>query len=200
MGRRIGALAGVMVAGMLASGCSLFDEIHGRYRMDIGATSPSSPWLAAWTAEPSELDQGLLNLAGSECRTLGGDTAPRERVVTDQRGPDAVAILWADADQTMFCLAARTYGSVHSHILGGFMTDAGAVGQLTTVDGECGNPTLVTGFVPAGTDSLVIETASGREVTASVAGGRFLAWWPGPDRPVALRTEHSIADLVDGVC
>lgn len=200
MGRRIGVLAGVVAAGMLVAGCNLFEELHGFYRMDLGAVSASSPWLATWTAEPTEPDQGLLNLAGAQCRSIGGDPAPQDRLIADQRGPDAVAILWADDDETMYCLAARTYGSVHGHILGGFMTDAGAGGELSVADGECGTATLVTGFVPDGTESLVIETESGREVSASVADGRYLAWWPGPDAPVTLRTEDSTVAVGLGPC
>jgi hypothetical protein len=178
----------------------------------MGTSSPRSWWrselsalpvplaasvISGWSEVPTTADQGLADAAEPMCVSEAGANHLRDDlVIRDQRGPDAAAYLWADGREAMYCLVTRDVdGNVDMHLLGG---SESRTGQLTTTDVTCGSPTLVAGTVPAGTEQLVIETRGGLEVTASVADGRFLAWWPGRDDPVALRTDTTIADLVGG--
>jgi len=148
---------------------------------------------------PGEPDQAVVNAAARVCLDLAGDASRRrDLLIVDQRGPDAVALLWVDGDETTYCLAARAAdATVQVHALGG---STSRTGQLTPTDVACESPTVVAGTVPAGTGSLIVETRGGLAVSASVADGRFLAWWPGREDPVALRTETSIADLAQRWC
>jgi hypothetical protein len=203
MERRVGALAGILLVAQLVGGCALlggrYSHSHWAYGVADDSPAERDDAAASWTAEPGDPDQELLDGATPACLDLAGDASGnRQLLIVDQRGPRAAALLWTDGDEAIYCLVARAAdGSVRVHALGGSTSQTG---QLATTDVTCEAPTLVTGTVPAGTDSLVVETRAGLAVTASVAGGRFLAWWPGRDDPVALRTETSIADLAQRWC
>jgi hypothetical protein len=201
MGRRIAGLTAIMAVALLASGCALLGgrSSHAHWRYEGPGHDRAGDPGTSWTAQPREPDQELVNDAARACLDLAGDgSGSRWLLIVDQRGPDAAALLWNDGDETTYCLVSRAAdGTVQVDVLGG---STSRTGQLTTTDVACESPTVVAGTVPDGTDSLVVETRAGLSVTATVAGGRFLAWWPGRDDPVALRTGTSIADLAQRWC
>ncbi len=148
---------------------------------------------------PGEPDQAVVNAAARVCLDLAGDASRRrDLLIVDQRGPDAVALLWVDGDETTYCLAARAAdATVQVHALGG---STSRTGQLTPTDVACESPTVVAGTVPAGTGSSSSRRAEASRSARASLMGVFLAWWPGREDPVALRTETSIADLAQRWC
>lgn len=198
MGRRIGVLTAIVAVALLVGGCALLGgrSSHHHWRYGAPAAQGADP-AASWTAQPGPPDQELVDDATRACLDLAGD-GHRRLLIVDQRGPDAAALLWTDGAETTYCLAARAADdSVLVHALGG---STSRTGQLTITDVACDTPTVVAGTVPAGTESLVVETRAGLAVTASVAGRRFLAWWPGRDDPVALHNGSSIVELAQRWC
>jgi hypothetical protein len=202
---------GIVAAGLLASGCGLVSSRlagEGEGFMLINGVPVGSPTpLQGWTAEPTEPDPTLLADAAQLClepfRQIAGDVDLSEHLlIQDQRGPDGAGFMWTDGDDAGWCFVSRSAdGGAHLQAVGWTLANNMTPGSMLMVTTHhCGPPTVVEGVVPAGTESLVIETEAGKAVTASVADGRFMAWWPEADNPVWLRTESTEADFLLSLC
>jgi hypothetical protein len=187
-----------MLAAGLVGGCAFAGGDGLELTGSVGASSgiPAGASSAAdgitlddtgWTAKPITPDPALLAEAERLC--LDDMRLPGMRgklVIQDQRGPDAAAFLWFDGSREAFCLVARDNGRTAAFDT--WITAAGPGGtSFAVTDMGCGAATVMVGTVAPGTVRLVIETAAGRHVDASLADGRFVAWWPGRDEVVSTR-------------
>ena len=188
--RRLTVVAGALVVASVVSGCALLGPVgwtsHAPLETAAPAGSPAptaGPDANGWTAVPTAPDPSFLAAAMRICPGLAGRTLTL--LIQDQRGPGGAAFLWTEGDTDFQCFVGRADGRDHVQaISAGSGWPPGSPLQLTGTD--CGPPTVVIGSSGPGTTAVTIDTASGRTVTASVAGGRFVAWWPGEDDPVAI--------------
>jgi len=179
-------------------GCGLLGPGSGRvdtYTLDAG-TGASDAALGrsptGWTSEPTTPDPAFLADSGTQCEDnlTSGDGA-QEMLRTaarlqDQRGPDGAAFLWT-GDSTAYCFLGRTSeGNLQSPF--GAWREKVLSGPLAIEGNEPGPPAMVTGAVDPAAAAVEIETASGQLLRATTGGGRFVAWWPGTDRLVAVRS------------
>jgi len=188
--RRLTVVAGALVVASVVSGCALLGPVGWTSHAPLETAAPAgSPAPAAgpdsigWTALPTAPDPSFLAAAMRICPGLAGRTLTR--FVQDQRGPGGAAFVWTEGDTDFQCFVGRTDGRDHVQaISAGSGWPEGSPLQLTGTD--CGPPTVVTGNSGPGTTAVTIQTVSGRTVTASVADGRFVAWWPGEDDSVSI--------------
>lgn len=140
-----------------------------------------SPWLE-YSCDPQRFSEGSQPTDGPNPSTIGAV----EPVLVERRG-DLVLMVQAGADGWLSCL-------VNEAGWGGFRSLAGDPDHLTGVFGE--SVTSTDTYEPQGerwvatagqvSDDVVrveITLATGYEVTASVAGGFYAAWWPSIDEP-----------------
>lgn len=203
MSRMHSLLAPAVLALVLVTtgGCAMLGVGAGRVDTFTLSGDPTGPdeteeslgrTPAGWTAEPTAPDAALLAAAKAGCNdSFSGDADQQEllrsgALLQDQRGPDGAAFLWT-GESTAYCFIGRThagdlrspFGSWREHPFGG---------PLAIEGDEPGPPAMVTGAVDPAAAAVEIETASGLLLRATVGGGRFVAWWPGADRLVAVRS------------
>ena len=107
-----------------------------------------------------------------DCRTRGVPTAP------PSCGP---------GESTAYCFLGRTSeGNLQSPF--GAWREKVLSGPLAIEGNEPGPPAMVTGAVDPAAAAVEIETASGLLLRATTGDGRFVAWWPGADPLVAVRS------------
>jgi hypothetical protein len=142
----------------------------------IALVSGATSAFAGWRAAPTPPRPGQLAQADQAC---GADLGTP--VLTDTRGPYTAAI-YASSTTSDLCLSGNGVSMSSSftsaapvnvaagqiHPGGGGMRDS-AGNALTLVDGRTG----------AGVTAVTIELRDGSSVQATVAGGWYLAWWPG---------------------
>jgi hypothetical protein len=138
--------------------------------------SGAAPAFAGWRAAPTTPAPGQLAQAAQACgQGLGSP------VLTDSRGPYTASI-YADSTTSNVCLSGSGVSMSYSSTspapasvaagqiqLGGGGTRDASGDALTLVDGRTG----------AGVTGVTIERSDGSSVQATVAGGWYLAWWPG---------------------
>jgi hypothetical protein len=138
--------------------------------------SSAGPAFAGWQPAPTIPGPGQLAQAAQACgQDLGSP------VLNDSRGPYTASI-YANSTTSDLCLkgdgvsvsSSSTLDSAASvpagHIqIGGGGTRDSAGDALTLVDGRAG----------AGVTAVKVERSDGSSVEATVAGGWYLAWWPG---------------------
>jgi hypothetical protein len=138
--------------------------------------SSAAPAFAGWEPTPGAPTPGQLAQAGQACgQDLGSP------VLTDSRGPYTASI-YANSTTSDRCLSGNGISMSSSSTsaapvsvapgqieLGGGGTRDSAGDALTLVDGRTG----------AGVAAVTIERSDGSSVQATVAGGWYLAWWPG---------------------
>ena len=138
--------------------------------------SSAAPAFAGWQPTPSTPPPGQLAQAAQACgQDLGNP------VLTDSRGPYTAAI-YANSTTGELCLSGNGVSMSSSSTSsapasvpagqiqpGGGGTRDSAGNALTRVDGRTG----------AGVTAVTIELSDGSSVQATVAGGWYLAWWPG---------------------
>jgi hypothetical protein len=138
--------------------------------------SSAAPAFAGWQPNPGAPTPGQLAQAGQACGQGLGSPA-----LTDSRGPYTASI-YADSTTSDLCLSGDGVSMSSSSTsaaparvaagqieLGGGGTRDSAGDALTLVDGRTG----------AGVTAVTIERSDGSSVQATVAGGWYLAWWPG---------------------
>ncbi len=156
---------------------------------------------AGWTAEPTTPDPAFLAAAGPACEDnlTGNDVQQLLRtgaLLQDQRGPDGAAFLWT-GESTAYCFIGRTPdGTLQSPY--GAWREVVLDGPLALEGIEPGPPGMVTGAVDPAAAAVEVETASGLKLRATIGGGRFVAWWPGTDRLVAVRSLATDGTMLQG--
>ncbi|MGC4936737.1 hypothetical protein [Kribbella sp. DT2] len=153
---------------------------------------PASAY-ASWTAVPRAValpaDSSRLAPCLSSIPAEPGATVDADRfkpVVVEERG-DFTAALLGDGGSVMVCIydeTTRSTGRVSADALpaGASVSLLANGGSLDEGDGA----RYVFGPVAAGVEKVKVVTTDGTEVTASVAGGYFLAWWPAPAGPATV--------------
>jgi hypothetical protein len=172
----------------------------------IGAP-PSA--FASWNAVPTAPDPALVSAVIASCHEpVASDASADERayqetlrslpqVAVDQRGT-AAAVLFAERQAqglaVMVCLgAANGSGTITTAGSGGAIgvRETPASGPLhlfgTTSIWSSGGIALTTaeGSVEPGVDKVVVSRGSGGDVTATIEGEFWVAWWPGDAKMVA---------------
>jgi hypothetical protein len=138
--------------------------------------SSAAPAFAGWNATPTAPAPGQLAQAAQTCgQNLGSP------VLTDSRGPYTAAI-YADSNTSDVCLSGD--GVSMSSSSTPQAPAAVAAGQIEANGGgtrdSAGNAlTLVDGRTGAGVTAVTVDRSDGSSVQATVAGGWYLAWWPG---------------------
>jgi hypothetical protein len=138
--------------------------------------SSAAPAFAGWQPTPSTPAPGQLAQAAQTCgQDLGSP------VLTDSRGPYTASI-YADSTTSDVCLSGN--GVSMSSSSTSVAPTSVAAGQIQSGGqgrrDSAGNAlTLVDGRTGAGVTAVTIERGDGSSVQATVAGGWYLAWWPG---------------------
>ena len=153
-----------------------------------GSTSVSS-----WTAIPTPLTGGALSSAEQACqiRLLSEhwplSVSAMNGVLGERRG-SLTAVMLDGAGQYGMCV-----GDPSDPIFAGVGTTGPfTAAQVLVLDGDPGQLNgstpfrLVYGQVAASVREVVIRTADGREVYASLADGRYFAWWPSGADPASI--------------
>lgn len=153
---------------------------------------PASAY-ASWTAVPRAValpaNSSRLAPCLSSIPVGPGATVDADRfkpVVVEERG-DFTAALLGDGGSVMVCIYDETNRSTGR--VGAAALPAGASVSLLANGGsldEGDGARYVFGPVAAGVEKVKVVTTDGTEVTASVAGGYFLAWWPAPAGPATV--------------
>jgi hypothetical protein len=166
--RRIGRLPAIGALGAAGTAAALVAIVT--------AGSGAAPAFAGWQPTPSTPAPGQLAQAAQTCgKGLGSP------VLADSRGPYTASI-YSNATTSDVCLSGSGVSMSSSSTssapasvpaseieLGGGGTRDAAGNALTLVDGRTG----------AGVTAVVIQRSDGSSVQATVAGGWYLAWWPG---------------------
>jgi hypothetical protein len=138
--------------------------------------SSAAPAFAGWKSTPTTPAPGQLAQAAQACGQHLGSP-----VLTDSRGPYTASI-YADPTTSNVCLSGNgvsmssgsTSAAPASVAPGRIELDGGG-----TRDAAGNALTLVDGRIGAGVTGVTIERSDGSSVRATVAGGWYLAWWPG---------------------
>lgn len=204
MGRRRGrALALLAAVAGLTGGCALVipmsGGISGRYGMWNAVGEQVPP--ASWTADPTGADPAFLDTAREQC--LGFEpSADGGLVLQDQRGPDGAAFLFRGTGEAT-CLVLRAPGGALEATAATWSSAPGLpTGPIDVRVFTQGAVSAATGWVDPRAGTVELETADGVALRATIGGGRFVAWWPGPDEPAvirAMRPDGSVLHVLDGM-
>lgn len=154
--------------------------------------SSAAPAFAGWSPTPTRPLTGQLAAAQQDCSSDQGTP-----VLTDTRGPYTASI-YADATSSHTCLQ------------GGALSMASSNGQAAQANVPAGRVqlngsgmkdssgqalTLVEGRIGAGVTSVTIDRSDGTSVRATVAGGWYLAWWPGSTQATTAAVSSATATV-----
>ncbi|MGQ7296425.1 hypothetical protein [Quadrisphaera sp. KR29] len=155
-----------------------------------GAVVPSASTIAyagSWSAVPTEASAaaGLaqaLECASSWQQQPAGGLSAADVLIAERRGDSSVTVVRKD-DGAVLCTAIDSATPTGWEA----MAPTRAMGaQEVTVESSGNSGTwpfarsTVSGQVGAGVTGIEV-LAGGKTVTASVAGGRWVAWWPGDE-------------------
>lgn len=144
--------------------------------------------LAGWEATPTAPDVALADAASEPCMASGLGVPAMSIVAQDQRG-NAATILFAGGGQLSICVVGRDKsGTVVAAATGVSRLETTA--KALSVDSGLSEPktpnfpglTVIAGRVGQGVSSVEVVREDGVEVTATVASGYFVAWWPTTDK------------------
>lgn len=144
--------------------------------------------LAGWEAAPTQADAALAAAAVGPCSSSDPAVAAMPIVAQDQRGT-AATILLAGGGELSICVVARDEtGTVVAAASG--LTRLEPSAKALSVDSGLSAPrtanfpglTVIAGRVGQGVASVAITRSDGVDVTATVASGYFVAWWPSTDK------------------
>lgn len=159
---------------------------------------------ASWTPTPEPLTGGAAAEAATACRAALAATDQGERIVIAERRGGWTYVLLAGPDSEATCLMPEGLvdqedpaADAREGFMGSYTSDPGeaptlarsgiigygAAGSVPT-DGlwDFGDHeewiTDVRGYVGRDVTGVIVHTPIGTDVDASVANGRFAAWWP----------------------
>lgn len=160
---------------------------------------------ASWTASPSAVSPDRVSALGAACADRVRDAHAGARsdlapVAAEQRGA-YTTMLVAAAGQVSVCADWTGQAAADGHRGGtfeGLVTGAtlpkGQAVELLGVPGQVSGSDAVRfafGLAAPQVHRIVVTTTGGVEVTATVAQGHFLAWWPSGDEVGTLRAFDS---------
>ena len=146
---------------------------------------------AGWTAYPAALSTGQQSAVAQQCKEWTEQSitkAPTQVVLSERRGGIGLALLSGPGGLLVTCQQSLGGSGEPS---GGssetYLTDIPAEDEILSDGGsgfseDDGEPIyrVVSGRVGADVTGVVVHTAEQGDVIASVEGGYFTAWWPGP--------------------
>lgn len=163
------------------------------------------PVFASWTPKPQPLAAAAATEAATTCRTVLEVPDQGERVVIAERRGGWTYVLIAGPESEGFCLMPDGlvgHQDLADHreegFFGGYTTDPveaptparDRIVESESVAGSVPAPGLwpfhkddgwfssVEGYVGSDVTGVTVHTPVGTDVEASVANGRFAAWWP----------------------
>lgn len=178
--------AGIALAGLTVSGCSLLMEV------DISRAT------SGWSPEPTAPAPELAAFARDVC--LDDPAFVPDTEIQDQRGPDAAAFLWLRAEDEAGCFVHRDQDGV-LHATGITETDWGRRYEslADTADRSHRGPTIASGPTGPGATGVELVLPDGMVITATVASGMFLAWWPRVEDWMILRSLGPDGAVIDQI-
>jgi hypothetical protein len=172
-----GRVALLPVAGAVLTGCGAFASMAAGTGDD----------LSTWSRTPLPPDAGLAAKAvadGGACRMddpTDNITDPAPQVlIQDRRTQDTAAFLVASATHFGDCMITRSNGASG----GGYGPPLGPTNEKLTIDSQgsgglgAGGANVLGGRLQVPAVKVVVILGDNRAVTASVANGFWLAWWP----------------------
>jgi hypothetical protein len=191
-----------IVAALLIGGCGESSE-------SLLAVAGIEEILGPYQTEPYQAyDPGMLEALGEECAGIIGDIGSAYRLVlADGRGGGRLMLLYASRNGSAECFGRFDSGGRPLADGGGTSTRDGPPVPLGTSElrAESGGGGSSDGgdawaylHGNAGSDiaRVVLELADGTAITASLAGGRFAAWWPGQIDPAKIQGYDASGTLV----
>jgi hypothetical protein len=154
--------------------------------------------LGSYQSEPYRaFDETLIRSLEEECATSleGGLAVQPELVLADGRGGGRVMLVYATAaGDTAECVAKLDANGTASVDSAGSSSGGGPAlpGPLEIFASSGGSASgadswsYLHGNVGSEIGSVVIGLADGTNITASLGGGRFAAWWPGEAQPTRI--------------
>ena len=155
--------------------------------------------LGPFQTEPYQaFDEGLIRSVGEQCAVSlrGAFNAQPALLLADGRGGGRIMLIYGEADgDTAECFAKLDPNGTPSVDGSGFSSGAGPAqpGPLEIFPSSGGSASgedstsYLHGSVGSEIGRVVIALSDGTNLTASVGGGRFAAWWPGEAQPTRLR-------------
>jgi len=151
--------------------------------------------LGLYQTEPYRaFDQGLIQDAQAECADSlqGALTVQPELVLADGRGGSRLMLIYDGAGgDTAECLVRVDPNGIPTVDGAGSSTgsDPAQLGPLEIAASSGGSASgedswsYLHGNIGSEIGGVVIALADGTNITASLGGGRFAAWWPGEAQP-----------------
>ncbi len=159
---------------------------------------------ASWTPTPEPLTGPAAAEAASSCRAIFAVPDQGERVVIAEKRGEWLYVLLAGPDSEAACLMPEGLvdqgdpaAATREGFMGSYTSDPGEAPTLSRsglvgYGGSTSVPTdglwhfgedeewvsQVEGYVGSGVTDVTVHTPIGIDVEASVANGRFAAWWP----------------------
>ncbi|MGD1052102.1 MAG: hypothetical protein ABR947_13625, partial [Solirubrobacteraceae bacterium] len=137
---------------------------------------------AGWVAAPGLAASGELRAAEAACKRSDTELGSQVPRVSDARGPDSL-LVYAASGLTTTCVTGRIpLGTVISTRADNRVVDSPieiepiSVGREFAADGQAFFE--MTGRVGSHVTGVAIVLGAGNDVRATVADGRFAAWWP----------------------
>lgn len=160
---------------------------------------------ASWTPRPEQLGATEADAAATTCREHMGLSEEADRVLIAERRGGWTYVLVSGPQEEGSCLmlndvVGKTGSTVDGHLLGGggvvdYDTPKPAPDRIDEFESIVSsyNPRpwwfsepefwgLAGGYVGSDVVGVTVHTPAGLDVEASVANGRFAAWFPGGDR------------------
>ena len=137
---------------------------------------------AGWAAAPGLPASGQLRAAEAACKQSDAELGPLLPRVSDTRGPDSL-LVYATSGLTTTCVTGRIpLGTVilnradNRVPVNSGQIEPTSIGHEFAADGQAF--VEMTGQVGSGVSGVTIVLSAGNDIRATVAGGRFAAWWP----------------------
>lgn len=175
----------------------------------VDSLRPQSAY-AGWTASPEQITGRELVSLGEDCVGRVQDAFPNTPaglapVLGDRRGDFETTLIAADGSVAVCAtwLGASAGGVQEGNVLDGLVLDArlapGEDVQLLAnpgqTDGE-GAARVAFGLVSDDVASVDLLTEDGTELSATVASGHFLGWWPSGADVEEITARDAAGDVV----
>ncbi|MFN8622186.1 MAG: hypothetical protein U0869_15755 [Chloroflexota bacterium] len=153
---------------MGSAGCALLP-------VDLGSAA------AGWKEAPTQPDPEMADAAQRFCLDAHGFAPAAAIEIQDQRGPDGAAFLWRDGKHEAECFVYRTAdGVLQATGWGEWSWGGRPLDFLADTSSPIpGGPSWASGPTGPGAVTVDIALPDGTTVSASVADGYYIAWWPG---------------------
>ena len=188
----------VVHRGALVLGASLLLGACGGTEESTLPVAGVDELLGPFQTEPYQaFDEGLIRSVGEQCAVSLREAfnAQPELLLADGRGGGRIMLIYGEADgDTAECFTRIDPNGTPSVDGSGFSSGAGPAqpGPIEIFPSSGGSASgedstsYLHGSVGSEIGGVVISLADGTNITASVGGGRFAAWWPGEAQPTRI--------------